>query len=119
MAKAYLDQLTVLLKQTTSGRFKNIKLECRHFFSGAAVYVNAKVCMSLTPVGFAMKLPEKSRNILLNAHGAKPLRYFPNGQIKKEYVVLPTLMLEDMKTLRDWVKTSIEYVVSQPGPVRK
>lgn len=119
MAQEYLQQLTALMKQLTMGRFEGIKLECKHFFSGAAVYANEKICMSLTPVGFAIKLPEDSRNTLMNEQGAKPLRYFPKGPIKKDYVVLPKSMLKDMRTLRCWAKVSIEYVASLPAPVRK
>ena len=74
--------------------------------------------MSLTSVGFAIKLPEASRNTLMNDLGAKPLRYFPNGPIKKDYVVLPETMLKDVRALRRCAKVSIEYVLSLPAPVR-
>ena len=63
MAKKYLQQLSALIKQSTSGKFKDIKLECKHFFSGAAVYADGEICITLTPVGFAIKLPEESRKI--------------------------------------------------------
>ena len=119
MSQEYLLQLTALMEQLIEGRFKGIKLECKHFFSGAAVYANEKICMSLTPAGFAIKLPENSRNSLLKEQGAKSLRYFPKGPVKKGYVVLPKAMLKDMKTLRRWAKMSIEYVTSLPAPVRK
>ena len=69
MAKEYLQQLTALIRQSTSGRFKDVKLECKHFFSGAAVYANERICISLTPVGFAVKLPEESQNILMREKG--------------------------------------------------
>ena len=119
MSQKYLQQLTALLKQSTSGRFEGVKLECKHFFSGAAVYADGRICMTLTTVGFAIKLPEESRSALLNGQGAKPLRYFPKGPIKKDYVVLPKAMVKDMKTLRRWAKVSIEYVLSLPASVRK
>jgi len=119
MAKEQLEQLTALIRQATSGRYKDAKLECRHFFSGAAVYANGRICISLTPVGFAIKLPEESRNALLKQKGAKHLRYFPNGPIKKDYLVLPKTMLKDMRTLRRWVRVSIEYVLTLPEPDRK
>jgi hypothetical protein len=67
MAREYLDQLSALLKLATSRRFKDVKLECKHFFSGAAVYADGKICMSLASVGFALKLPEESRNSLVLA----------------------------------------------------
>ena len=119
MAQENLQQLTALLKLATTGRFTGIKLECKYFFSGAAVYADERICVSLTSVGFAIKLPEASRNALMNDLGAKPLRYFPNGPIKKDYVVLPQEMLKDVRALRRWAKVSIEYVLSLPAPVRK
>lgn len=75
--------------------------------------------MSLTPVGFAIKLPEGSRNVLMRRKGTKPLRYFSKGPIKKDYVVVPKTMLDDIKTLRRWVHASITYALSLPRPVRK
>ena len=119
MAKEYLQQLAALIRQSTSGRFRDVKLECKHFFSGAAVYADGRICISLTPVGFAIKVPEESRHILMNEEGARHLRYFHKGPIKREYVVLPKAMLRDGKTLQRWVKVSIEYVLSLPEPFRK
>jgi TfoX/Sxy family transcriptional regulator of competence genes len=118
MAREYLKRLTALIREVTSGRFKkDIKLEYKHFFSGAAVYANGKMCISLTPVGFALKLPEESRNTLLKLKGTKPLRYFPQGPIKKDYVILSKTVLNDAKVLRHWVRLSIEYVALPPEPV--
>ena len=119
MAKEYLDQLSAIMKQATARRFKNVNLEYKHFFSGAAVYANGRICISLTPVGFAIKLPEKSRNVLLKEKGTKSLRYFPRGPIKKDYVVLPGTMVNDMNLLRSWVKITIEYALTLPKPLRK
>ena len=110
MAKKYLEKLSELMKQAALGRFKNVKLEIKHFFSGAAVYANGRICITLTPVGLAIKLPEESRNTLMKQKSAKPLRYFPKGPIKKDYVVLPKAMLNNMKTLRHWMKMGIRYV---------
>src|SRR5712692_8157795 len=110
MAEKYLRQLTALLSQATSGKFIKNELECKHFFSGAAVYVNGRICMSLTPVGFAIKLPEEAKNTLMKEKGAKPLRYFPEGPIKKDYVILPNAMLNEMNALRRWIQISIEHV---------
>lgn len=119
MAKQYLDKLTALIDKATSGTSKKIGLECKHFFSGAALYANGKICISLTPVGFAVKLQAESRNALLKQKGTKPLRYFPEGPIKKDYVILPNTILNDVKVLRRWVTLSIEHVASLPKPVRK
>ncbi len=114
MAKAYLEKLSELMNRATAGKFKNVDLECKHFFSGAAVYANGRICLTLTPVGFAVKLPEESRNALMRDKGTKHLRYFSKGPIKKDYVVLPEAMLDDVSTLRHWVEVSIEYVTRPP-----
>jgi TfoX/Sxy family transcriptional regulator of competence genes len=113
VAEEYLERLSALIEKAASGKIKD-DLECKHFFSGAAVYAKGRICMSLTPVGFAIKLPEESRNTLIKEQGAKPLRYFPKGPIKKDYVVLQNALLNDIKALRNWVKVSVEYVVSLP-----
>ena len=67
--------------------------------------------MSLTPVGFAIKLPEVHRCNLLLGKTVKKLRYSPGGPIKKEYVVFPKTMLKDKKALRHWMKLSIAFVL--------
>ncbi len=119
MTQEYLQQLTTLMQQVTSGKFRDVTLEYKHFFSGAAVYVDGRMCMSLTPAGFALKLPAAARDALMKERGAKHLRYFPTGPIKKDYVILPETILNDANALRRWVKASIEYARSLPEPVRK
>ena len=110
MAKEYLEKLTNIIDQITTKKFNNIGLEIKHFFSGAAVYAKGNICISLTPSGFAIKLPEKLRNELMKKREVKPLRYFSKGHIKKEYVVLPKRIVNDRKLLRQLIKKSFEYV---------
>jgi hypothetical protein len=74
--------------------------------------------MSWTPVGFAIKLPETARKTLVKQQGAKYLRYFPKGPIKKDYVGLPESMLNEIRTLGSLAKTSVEYALSLPAPQR-
>src|SRR3989338_11061369 len=111
MTKEFLERLSELMMWSSSGELKKPKLEVKHFFSGAAVYVNGRICITLTPAGFAIKLPEELRNTLIKQKGAKPLRYFPKGHIKKNYVVLPKTMLKNAKTLRHFTEVSIDYVL--------
>ena len=119
MAQEYLERLNALIGRLPSASLKGVKLECKHFFSGAAVYAEGRICMSWTPVGFAIKLPETSRSALVNQQDAKYLRYFPKGPIKKDYVVLPKSMLREMSTLGRLAKTSVEYALSLPAPIKK
>jgi TfoX/Sxy family transcriptional regulator of competence genes len=111
MAKIFLDRLIRMIDQATSGQIGDVTLSCKDFFSGAAVYANGRICASLTPVGFAIKLPKESRDSLLRHRGAKPLRYFANGPVKKEYVVLPKALLADPSRLRGWLEISVAYVL--------
>jgi hypothetical protein len=120
MAKKYLEQLTALMARIRVDELDRAEIECRHFFSGAAVYASNRICISLTPVGFAIKLPEQYRTTLLKRRGAKPLRYFPKGPIKKDYVVLPRTMLSDINALRRLVRISVANAASAPKlPTRR
>ena len=113
MANIFLDQLARMIDRATSGRIGDVTLSCKHFFSGAAVYANGRICASFTPAGFAMKLPKESRDTLLKQADAKPLRYFVNGPVKKEYVVLPDVLIDDPSRLRGWLEISVAYVLDR------
>ena len=113
MAKKYLEKLSSLIKKDSANQLKSIKLECKHFFSGAALYANGKICATLTPKGFAIKLPENIRKKLLKEKKAKKLRYFPKAPIKKGYVVLSKELTDDLKILRYYIKMSIKNITKE------
>jgi TfoX/Sxy family transcriptional regulator of competence genes len=108
MAKEYFDKLTALFNQINSKKITNF--EIKHFFNGAAVYFKGRICITLSPVGLAIKLPELSRNKLMKEGGVKPLRYFSKGHIKNEYVVLPKKMVSNKRLLAQLIRKSFEYV---------
>lgn len=93
-------------------------VECKHFFSGAAAYTGGRIFASLTPVGFALKLPEESR-AALTQQGAKPLRYFPKAPIKKDYVVLPKALTDNADALAPWIDESIRFAKTFPKPRKR
>ena len=107
MVESFLLALRALL----TGMDPPDTIECKHFFGGAAAYAQGKIFMTLTPVGLALKLPEASRDRLI-ALGAQPLRYFPTGPIKKDYVVVPEGLANDRATLAPWIEESIRFVQS-------
>ena len=115
MAKLYFKKLSNLIQQVElePGRNSKFKLEIKHFFSGAALYVNGKICMSLTPAGFALKLSENKRKKLIQEGKATSLRYFPKGPIKKDYAVLSEPLIKNLTILSDWINLSIEYVANK------
>ena len=118
MAKNYLERLQSLLRPVARELPADIELAVKHFFGGAAAYANGRICLTLTPVGLAMKLPEDDRCRLLELGGA-PLRYFPSAPVKKHYVVIPPGLLEDEEQLKLWARRSIDRAVTLPRPKAK
>ena len=114
MAKIYLDRLKSLYQNVELTGLDTVKLEFKHFFSGAAVYADGKICMTLTPVGFAIKLSKPDIDSLLESKGNKRLRYSPNAPVKKDYVVLSDNILADTKSFAGLIRTSIEFVSGKP-----
>ena len=109
MAEPYLKELQAIVERSGVQSSETAELLCKHFFSGAAAYVNNQIFMTLTTVGLALKLPEIDRNTLF-AQGAKPLKYFPKAPVKKEYALLPSRVIADECALRDWISRSIAFV---------
>lgn len=110
MAQKYLEQLIRLMKGVEVG--KSTRLECKHFFRGAACWVNDRIFISFSPVGIALKLPVRYRKELTRENGATPLRYFPRAPIKKEYVVLPKQIIANNEALKNLIQVSVDYVLS-------
>lgn len=87
MAKEYLEKLSKLVKELKIEEKVSSSVEVKHFFSGAALYINGTICASWSPVGLAFKLPEQEAEDLIAKGEAKPLKYFPKGHIKKGYAL--------------------------------
>jgi len=119
MAQEYFDRLSGLINEVTPSMSISADLEIKHFFSGVAVYANGRICISLTPAGLAVKLPESLRNDLLKEKGTSSLRYFPKAPIKKDYVVLSKTILKNSDVLGFWLERSIEYVLTLPKHKKK
>ena len=109
MAEPYLRELSSIVERAYVPCEEAIDVSCKHFFSGAAAYVDGHIFMTLTTVGLALKLPEDDRNALRD-QGAKALRYFPRAPVKKDYVLLPIQLVDDDCALNDWISRSIEFV---------
>lgn len=90
MAEPYLTDLRELADQWLRADGRVGVLECRHFFAGAAAYRDGAIVASMTPVGLAFKVPAEVHDNLLSRGLAVPLRYFPKGVIKRNYVLFPT-----------------------------
>ena len=87
MAKEYLEKLSKIIEDLYIDDLVEKPLEVKHFFSGAALYIDGTICASWSPVGLAFKLSEQEVISLISNGSAKPLQYFPNGHIKKGYAL--------------------------------
>ncbi len=108
MAEPYLRELKSIVERVSAPDDQAGYITCKHFFSGAAAYLDGHIFMSLTPVGLALKLPKDDCTALIN-QGAKPLQYFPKAPVKKDYIILPDQFMDD-ENLSDWISHSIEFV---------
>ena len=87
MAKEYFDKLSKLVDEIKISEEIGSQLEVKHFFSGAALYVDGTIRVTWSPVGLAFKLPEPEVRELIINRKAIPLKYFPKGNIKKGYAL--------------------------------
>jgi hypothetical protein len=113
MVEVYVQALQSLLERAAPKL--DVAIECKYFFSGAAAYADKRIFMTLTTAGLAIKLPPMSRARMID-RGATPLRYFPSGPIKNDYVVVPEGLAEDDDALAPLVKESVGFVQTLPIP---
>ncbi len=87
MAKEYFEKLSRMVHELGVENEFDGPVEVKHFFSGAALYINGSMCASWSPAGLAFKLPEPEVSRLIDSGAAKPLKYFPKGNVKKGYAL--------------------------------
>ena len=114
MAEPYLTDLKVIIERLNALHPGVGIVSGKHFFSGAAAYVNDQIFMSISPVGLALKLPDDDCTLLFT-QGATPLKYFPKAPVKKGYAVLPSQLVENETVLMRWVVRSMEFAGGTNG----
>ncbi len=110
MKEGFRRTLGVVLDATLLEEFAGRALEFKPCFGAVAGYVDGKIFVSYGNFGLALKLPPGPRPELLERKGGTPLRYYPQGHVKKEYVVIPRRILDDGRTFRELVRQSVDYV---------
>lgn len=111
MAEPYLTRLAQIIDSLGPLPAGDATLESRHFFSGAALYANGKISASLSPAGFAVKLPADRRTILIEEGKGTEFRFFANGPMKREYVALSESTLGDEESLRELIALGVDYAL--------
>jgi len=112
MTQEYLDQLTALIARVNPTLPPGSAIEVKHFFGGAAAYVDGRIFMSLTKVGLALKLPEEDREQFFRTRQAKQLRYFPKAPVKKQYALFSKGLPDDGDSAKTWIETSVGFVTT-------
>ena len=79
MAEPYLSRLQALIARLNVHAKDARDISCKHFFGGAAAYVDSRIFMTLTPAGLALKLSEQDCAALFQAHQPRPQRLTLHG----------------------------------------
>ena len=110
MAKLYLEQLLTLIEKTNLKTHSDAAdVEAKHFFSGAALYKDKKLCASLSPVGIAFKLADDEVAALINSGKAQPLKYFAKGHIKKGYALFAEPDLTQIELWKGYFLKALQH----------
>lgn len=110
MTKRYLEKLSNLIDELNVEADVTLPMEVKHFFNGAAFYVDGRICASWSPVGLAFKLPEDEASKLIDSGRAKPLKYFPKGHIKKGYALFENPDLSKSKQWKNYFLLATQQV---------
>ena len=105
----YHNQLESLLKKVRPRLSNTHRLEFKKCFGAVAGYVHGNIFISCGKFGVALKLPPKTLATLFKEEGVKPLKYFPNGHVKKNYAVLSKRILDESSRLKKLVDKSILF----------
>jgi hypothetical protein len=112
MKTDYGEAIAVLLQWAFPSLGAMHQLEFKSVFGAVGGYVNGRIFASCGSFGFALRLPPETLRALFHEKKAGPLKYFPNGHVKKEYAVLHHRILEDEVRLRKLVRESVRYTLS-------
>ena len=110
MAREYFEKLNRLLDDLDISSELGSKVEVKHFFSGAALYVDSCMCASWSPAGLAFKLPEKEVSDLIASGAANPLKYFARGHVKAGYAVFENPAISNSATWKGYFMKAAQQV---------
>ena len=112
-ATLYRDRISDVLERTRPRLASTHELSFKKCFGAIAGYVDENIFISSGRFGIALKLPATTIDRLMAEDGARHLKYFPKGHVKRDYVVLPQQVLEDQRRLKKLVDGSIWFVTRE------
>ena len=82
-------------------------MECKHFFSWAALYAVGKINASLGPVGLGLKLPVEVMDQLIECGDAGGLGNIDKTPANKVYVLPPDIFVQNARRLANLLEIGI------------
>ena len=110
MDAKYLGRISTLLHDARPRLGQTHDLEFKSFFGAVAAYLDGQLFASCGKFGVALKLPPRTLARMLEERGVRPLKYFPKGHVKRDYVVLPKRILEDRAVFKPLLDSSIRFI---------
>ena len=93
-------------------------VEPRKMFGYSCVFAKGNMFAGLHEAGMVLRLSDEERAEFLRLKGAEQFEPMP-GRVMREYVVVPSELLNSPDQLREWVEKSLGYVSSLPAKARK
>ena len=114
MKSEYFNKIYKILKQTYPKFDTKYQLEFKNCFGAVAGYIDGHIFISCGKFGVALRLPPETLDNVFKEKGAKHLKYFPNGHIKKEYAVFPKRIMKSKQRFKGLIDRSIKYALVSP-----
>ena len=116
MKSKYAGRIATLLDQARPKLATTHQIEFSNVFGAVGGYVDGRIFISCGKFGVALRLPPNVLDVLFDEQGARRLRYFPKGHIKKEYAVIPGRILKDASEFGKLSDASVSYVLAHAVP---
>ena len=105
----YRERLTTLLTHARPDLATTHALAFKNVFGAVGGYVNGVIFVSSGSFGIALRLPPQALVDIFEDSDVAPLRYFPNGHVKRAYAVLPERILTDDRRFGELLDASIAH----------
>ena len=112
MKNRYAGRITALLDQARPKLATAHQIDFKNVFGAVGGYVDGRIFISCGKFGLALRLPPQVLEVLFKEQGARRLRYFPKGHIKKEYAVIPGRILKDASEVGKLLDESVRYALA-------
>ncbi len=90
------------------------RVERRKMFGYPAAFVAGNLFMGLYQEALILRLSDDDRESFLKIEGASVFEPMP-GRPMREYVVVPSRMVDRETSLAGWIRRSLEYVTAIPS----